>query len=73
MSKAKSLKAIVDCSIAVLNSSKARKVLFGEYADGSPRSLPDCLDGEILSPKERKNYVYKHKKKLKKHKNKIKY
>lgn len=68
---AKSFKAILECSTMLLGNKTVRKVLLGEYSNGTPRSLPDCLDGEILSPKERKKYVYKRKKKLKKHK--IKY
>lgn len=71
MGKEKTIKTILEYSSAILNSSRTRKVLFGEYADGTPRSLPDCLDGEILSPKERKKYMHNNKKKGKK--NKLKY
>lgn len=57
----------------VAKNKTIKKCIFGEYADGSPRSLMDALDGEILSPKERKVYMCKEKKgnKKKKKKNKM--
>lgn len=60
--------AILEGTAKVLTNKKVRKTLFGEYTDGSARSLSDCLDGEILSPKERKKYTSKKKKSKKKKK-----
>ena len=56
---------------AAMSNKKVRKFLFGTYSNGKIRSLPDALDGEYLSPKERKEIIYgpsKAKKKKKKKK-----
>lgn len=36
--------------------------LFGTYADGSKRNLTDAVNGEFLSPKQRKKITSKKKK-----------
>mgnify|MGYP003496773446 CR=1 FL=1 len=64
--------AIVSGTEQLLKSKKVQKFLCGSYSDGSPRSLPDALNDELLSPKQRQNKkaVKKHKKKYKKNKKK---
>lgn len=62
---------IIEAATTVAKNKSIKKCIFGEYADGTPRSLMDALDGEFLSPKERKAYMKKEKKgnkKKKKHK-----
>ena len=77
MSKVKTAHAILNSVSGLITNKKVQKALFGEYADGTPRSLTDALDGEFLSPSQREKKVYKSKKKKKskksKRKNKIKW
>ena len=46
-------KLIVDTALAITESlagsESVQKLLFGEYSDGRPRSLPDALNNEIYS------------------------
>lgn len=70
MAKKNVTKIIIEGVTDLVASDKARSLLFGEYSDGTPRSLPDCLDGEILSPKDRKNIIYGKQKKKKQNKKK---
>lgn len=64
--------AVVSGAEQLLKSKKVQKFLCGSYADGTPRSLPDALNDELLSPKQRQNKkaLKKHKKKNKKNKKK---
>nr|DAT84558.1 MAG TPA: Protein of unknown function (DUF1387) [Caudoviricetes sp.] len=39
----------------VIASEHARKLICGEYTDGSPRSLIDAINGEYKSPKSKKH------------------
>lgn len=70
--KTKSIITILDAVVAVSKSPSIQKALLGSYSDGTPRSLTDALDGEVLSPKQREEYLYKKKKKKHKKKNKKK-
>ena len=73
-------KIIVDTILSVtdglLGSEKVQTFLCGKYSDGSPRSLPDALNDELYSPKQKKikeqNESKKKKKKKKGKKNKNK-
>lgn len=63
-------------------SSNTRRLICGEYSDGTPRSLVDAINGEYKSPKAKKkehekkrrkaslasSWAYDDKKKKKKHK-----
>ena len=60
------IKEIVGGAIAVLTNKKVRKMVLGEYSDGSIRSLPDALSDETLSPKQKGKYKTKNKKNKKK-------
>lgn len=54
-------------SIATIFSDpKFQKSIFGEYSDGTKRSLIDAWNGEVLSPKQRRKKLYKKKKSGKK-------
>ena len=57
----------VAAGAAVAGNEKINKFLCGTYADGTARSLPDAINGEIYSP-EQKAKAYKKKKKKKKNK-----
>ena len=65
------IKEIAGVAVTVLTNKKVRKALFGEYADGKTRSLPDAISGENLSPKQKEKYIKK--KKNNKKKKKFKY
>lgn len=57
---------IISTVADVASNKGIQKMVLGEYTDGSPRSILDAIDGEILSPKDRKKYVIPEKKKKKK-------
>lgn len=46
----------------LLSSGKIQEALFGTYSNGKPRNLIDALNGEVLSPKQKRNMKYKKKK-----------
>ena len=48
---------------AITGSDNITKFFCGTYSDGTPRSLPDALSGEFLSPKQKKKATKKKKKK----------
>lgn len=53
----------------VKEDKEVQSLLFGRYADGSPRSLADAIDGEVVSPEDKlliEKRIKKHKKKKKK-------
>ena len=66
MGKAVLIGKMIDGAVKVASNKKVQKFLFGVYTDDTPRSLADCLDGEVLSPKDRAKHIYKKKKKHKK-------
>lgn len=77
--KIEAAKEIIGVVGELASSKRLRAAVLGTYADGTPRSLVDSIDGEILSPKQRKEYLYndtieapKKDKKKKKKKNKKK-
>lgn len=47
----------------IVNTPEVKRSIFGEYSDGTPRSVVDGIYGEILSPKQKKKKKYKKKKK----------
>lgn len=67
-----SIGVLLESASKLVSNKGVQKVLFGTYADDTPRSLVDGINGEILSPKQRKKFVYKKKKKKKHKKCKIK-
>lgn len=65
-------KIIVDGIVAVseklLKNEDLQKMICGQYSDGSPRSIPDAINGELMSPKEKKKELKKISKRKKKRK-----
>ena len=53
------------------NEMGITKTLLGTYADGTTRSLPDAIQGEIYSPKQKGKAIKDGKKKTKRKKYKI--
>lgn len=45
-----------------LNNEDVKKTIFGTYGNGKTRSVIDALNGEVLTPKEKKDKLYKKKK-----------
>lgn len=70
MGKKKVVEAVVATAATLLANSNLRKTILGEYSDGTPRSLSDCLEGEIISPKDREKILRTGEKKKCKSKNK---
>lgn len=50
----------------VCSRSDVQKMVFGTYSDGKPRSLFDAINGEVLSPKQKREKLYKKRKSGKK-------
>jgi hypothetical protein len=71
MAKNVPVSSIIKTVLSVASDKNVQKAMFGVYADDTPRSFVDCINGEVLSPKQKKEYIYKKKKK-KKNKNKAK-
>ena len=60
---AKIASTVVTAGKTLIADENVTKFLCGTYADGSVRNLPDAINGEFLSPKQKKKM---HKKKKKK-------
>ena len=69
-SKKDVLKGAITAASEIILSEKGKRFLCGVYTDGTTRSLPDAITGEIISPKDRADYGKKKKKKKKKGKKK---
>lgn len=54
----------------IVTSDAGKKFLCGTYSDGTPRSLTDALNGEIISPEDKGKKIKKYEKKKKKLKKK---
>ena len=72
MSKKKVIELITEATLGVATNKEVQKMFLGTYSDGTIRSVKDCLDGEILSPKQKGKLYPKKKTKKKKKKNKQK-
>ena len=79
MAKKVPIATLVEMAVSVATDKGVQKALFGVYSDNTPRSLVDCINGEILSPRDKEKYLRKKKNKdkkgkknKKKKKNKIK-
>ena len=46
MSKKSTAKFLIDTATSLVSNENLQRTLFGEYSDGSPRSLSDSLEGE---------------------------
>lgn len=58
---------VVTTVTKLLDNDGVKEFICGKYVDGTPRSLPDAINGEIYSPKQ-KDKAKKNKKKRKKKK-----
>ena len=56
MGKRDVVKGAVVAVSEIILSDKGKRFLCGEYTDGTTRSLPDAITGEIISPKDRAAY-----------------
>lgn len=65
MAKKVPIATVVKTVLSVATDKGVQKALLGVYSDGTPRSFTDCLNGEILSPKDKEKYLYKKSKKKK--------
>lgn len=72
MAKKLAVEKVITTAAKLLTDTSIQRAVFGEYTDGSPRSLIDSWNGETLSPKQ-KHKISKKKGKKKKKKNKIKF
>lgn len=57
----------------IAGNDDIKSFLCGTYADGTPRSVPDMINGEYLSPKEKSKSNKKKKKKGRKKKKNVKF
>ena len=46
--------AFLNVAETIISNDVIRGCVLGEYADGKPRSLPDAIKGEYLSPQQKK-------------------
>ena len=56
---------VVNTTKTLAQDEKVVEFLCGTYSDGTPRNLPDALNGEFMSPKQKKKNSKKKKKKKK--------
>lgn len=65
-------KIIVETVIAVseklLSNDKVKSIIFGTYSDGTPRSIPDAINNELYSPKQKKKAIKRNEKRKRKKK-----
>lgn len=59
------IKGGVKFIVELVTTKQVSGLIFGKYSDGTPRSLTDALNGEYLSPREKKHLFYSKKKKKK--------
>ena len=62
------IKKGVEIGKELISNGDIQKVFLGTYSDGTARSLPDALDGEIYSPKQRGKAIKRNNKRNKKKK-----
>lgn len=63
MDLVKIVEVAVSAGKAIASDEHITEFLCGTYADGTKRSLSDAIQGEYLSPKQRKKITSKKKKK----------
>lgn len=61
-------KILIETTEQLLQNKNLQGMILGKYSDGTPRSIPDAINGVLLSPKERKKELKKINKRKKKHK-----
>lgn len=63
---------IIEAVGVIVTSKQMQKAVLGTYSDGTTRNVPDAINGEIYSPKQKAEMDKKVKKKKKKMKKKHK-
>ena len=67
------VEAVLAVSEKILENKDFQGMVLGKYSDGTPRSIPDAMSDEIMSPKEKKKELKKiHKRRRKKKETKFK-
>ena len=61
-------KILIETTEQLLQNKNLQGMIRGKDSDGTPRSMPDAINGILLSPKERKKELKKINKRKKKHK-----
>lgn len=61
-------KVLFDIASELIQDEKVQGLICGRYSDGTPRSIPDAINGELMSPKEKKKELKAIAKRKKKHK-----
>ena len=65
-------KVIVETVVAIseklLSNDKVKSMVLGTYSDGTPRSIPDAINNELYSPKQKKKAIKRNEKRKKKKK-----
>ena len=61
-------KILIETTEQLLQNKNLQGMILGKYSDGTPRSIPDAINGVLISPKERKKELKKINKRKKKHK-----
>lgn len=70
MAKKAIISGVIEIGKALSGNDDVKSFICGTYSDGTARSLPDAISGELLSPKQKKKLQDKKSKKKKKNKKK---
>ena len=62
--------AILSVGEKIIANEDLQKMVLGTYSDGSVRSIPDAMDGEVYSPKSKGKAIKRNTKRNKKNKRK---
>ena len=62
--------AILSVGEKIIANADLQKMVLGTYSDGSVRSIPDAVDGEVYSPKTKGKAIKRNTKRNKKNKRK---
>ena len=62
--------AILSVGEKIIANEDLQKMVLGTYSDGSVRSIPDAVDGEVYSPKTKGKAIKRNTKRNKKNKRK---
>lgn len=62
--------AILSVGEKIIANEDLQKMVLGTYSDGSVRSIPDAMDGEVYSPKTKGKAIKRNTKRNKKNKRK---
>ena len=66
------INTVVAVGETLVRNEDFKKFICGTYSDGSPRNLPDAINGEMYSPKQKKKMDKRIRKRRKAKKNRDK-